>query len=71
MTTVFQMIMKKIKKLEAWDVAVFLFYLSAFIIYISSIVCILVELVCPLYTKFFFVGIATGVLAFFMLIASI
>lgn len=69
--TVFQMIMKKIKKLEVWDVAKFLFYLSAFIMYVSSIICILVELVCPLYTKFFFVGVVTGILAFFMLIASI
>ena len=69
--TVFQMIMKKIKELEVWNVAVFLFYLSAFIMYVSSIVCILVELVCPLYAKLFFVGIATGILSVFMLISSL
>lgn len=36
--TVFQMIMKKIKELEAWNVAKFLFCLSIFIMYVSSIV---------------------------------
>lgn len=69
--TVFQMIMKKIKELEVWNVAKFLFCLSMFIMYVSSIVFIFVESVFPLYTKFFFVGIATGIFSVFMLISSL
>lgn len=69
--TVFQTITKKIKELKAWNVAMFLFYLSAFIIYVSSIIYIFVEAVCPLYAKFFFVGMVTGILAIFMAIASL